>query len=56
MLIVTHEMQFARDVADRVIFIDEGLVLEDRKAIDFFDKPEKQRTKDFLSRFNRSYK
>ena len=56
MLIVTHEMQFARDVANRVIFIDEGIVLEDKEATTFFDNPEKERTKDFLSRFKREYK
>ena len=56
MLIVTHEMQFAKDVADRVIFIDEGKVLEENNAKDFFENPKENRTKEFLSRFNRSFK
>ena len=41
MIIVTHEMQFAKEVSNRIVFIDEGKVLEDRNAIDFFDQPEK---------------
>ena len=52
MLIVTHEMQFAKEISDRIIFIDEGLVLEDKEAKSFFDNPEKERTKEFLKRFN----
>ena len=55
MLIVTHEMQFARDVADRVIFIDEGKVLEENTAKAFFDNPKENRTKEFLSRFKRDF-
>ena len=54
MLIVTHEMQFAKEISDRIIFIDEGLVLEDKEAKSFFDNPEKERTKEFLKRFNSS--
>ena len=52
MLIVTHEMQFARDVSDRVLFIDEGTILEEGEAKDFFANPKKERTKAFLKRFN----
>ena len=52
MLIVTHEMQFARDVSDRVLFIDEGMILEEGEAKDFFANPKKERTKAFLKRFN----
>lgn len=52
MLIVTHEMQFARDVADRVIFVDEGVILEENSAQSFFKNPQKERTKSFLKRFN----
>ena len=52
MLIVTHEMQFARDVSDRVIFIDEGTVLEDKPAKEFFDHPNKERIVSFLKRMN----
>ena len=52
MIIVTHEMQFARDVSDRVIFIDEGTVLEDKPAKEFFSSPEKERIISFLERMN----
>ena len=52
MIVVTHEMQFARDVSDRVIFVDEGLIVEEGPAKEFFAHPSKERTKDFLKRFN----
>ena len=52
MIIVTHEMQFAKEVSNRIVFIDEGKVLEDRNAIDFFDQPEKERIISFLKRMN----
>lgn len=52
MLVVTHEMQFARDISDRVIFVDEGLILEEGPAKEFFKNPQKERTKEFLKRFN----
>jgi cystine transport system ATP-binding protein len=51
MVVVTHEMQFARDVSDRVIFVDEGLIVEQGEAKAFFKYPAKERTKDFLKRF-----
>jgi len=51
MVVVTHEMQFARDVSDRVIFVDEGLIVEQGEAKAFFKNPQKERTKDFLKRF-----
>lgn len=50
MMVVTHEMGFARKVADRVIFMDEGAIVEDRPTTDFFDNPESARAKDFLSK------
>lgn len=50
MIIVTHEMAFARDVADRVIFIDEGIIVEEGPALDFFVHPKAERTKQFLKR------
>ncbi len=50
MMVVTHEMGFARKVADRVIFMDEGAIIEDRPTTDFFDNPESDRAKDFLSK------
>ena len=52
MIIVTHEMQFAKDVSDRVIFIDEGAVLEDKPAKEFFEHPTKERVVSFLKRMN----
>src|SRR5262245_23282981 len=51
LLCVTHEMGFARQVANRVIFIDAGRILEDSEPIAFFDAPRHERTKAFLSRF-----
>ena len=50
MVVVTHEMGFAREVASRVIFIDEGQIKEDKAPTDFFDHPEHPRLKDFLSK------
>ena len=52
MIIVTHEMQFAKDVSDRVIFVDEGTVLEDKPAKEFFEHPNKERVISFLKRMN----
>ena len=49
MMCVTHEMGFAREVADRIIFVDHGQVLEDRKPDDFFENPKTDRAKQFLS-------
>ncbi len=50
MIIVTHEMGFAREIADRVLFIDEGVVKEDEPPEEFFSNPKNQRLKDFLSK------
>jgi general L-amino acid transport system ATP-binding protein len=49
MCVVTHEMGFAKEVADRVVFMDEGNIVEAKKTKDFFDNPESDRTKTFLS-------
>ncbi|MCQ2354634.1 MAG: amino acid ABC transporter ATP-binding protein [Clostridia bacterium] len=49
MVVVTHEMGFARDVADRVIFFSDGNIVEEGTPEDIFDSPKSQRTKDFLS-------
>jgi ABC-type polar amino acid transport system ATPase subunit len=49
MLIVTHEMGFVRQVADRVIFMDEGRIVEENNPAEFFDNPQNKRTKSFLS-------
>ena len=51
MLVVTHEMAFARDVSNRVIFMADGRIEEDGKPEDVFNNPKKERTKEFLSRF-----
>jgi general L-amino acid transport system ATP-binding protein len=50
MICVTHEMGFARSVADRVIFMDEGQIVEQNTAAEFFANPKNERTKDFLSK------
>jgi putative glutamine transport system ATP-binding protein len=50
MIVVTHEMGFAREVADRVIFMADGEVLEDRETIPFFENPKDERAKQFLSK------
>ncbi|MEE1144055.1 MAG: amino acid ABC transporter ATP-binding protein [Acutalibacteraceae bacterium] len=52
MMIVTHEMSFARDVSDRVIFMDDGYIVEDGKPEEIFGNPKHNRTKAFLSRFS----
>ena len=49
MLCVTHEMSFARKVADRVVFMDRGRILEDAPPADFFDNPQHERSRLFLS-------
>jgi putative lysine transport system ATP-binding protein len=51
MIVVTHEMQFAKEVSTRVIFMDEGVVVEDRPTKDFFENPKEERTKEFLKRY-----
>lgn len=50
MMVVTHEMGFARKVADRMIFMDAGAIVEDRNTDAFFGNPESDRAKDFLSK------
>jgi ABC-type polar amino acid transport system ATPase subunit len=50
MIVVTHEMQFAREVGDRLIFIDEGRIVEQGKPADVLDRPRQERTKRFLRR------
>lgn len=51
MIIVTHEIKFAEEVADRVIFMDGGVIVEEGKPEDIIKKPKKQRTKEFLKRY-----
>ena len=50
MIVVTHEMAFAKQVADRVIFMAEGIIVEENKAVDLFENPQNERTKEFLSK------
>jgi general L-amino acid transport system ATP-binding protein len=50
MICVTHEMGFARSVADRVIFMDQGQIVEQNTATEFFANPQNERTQDFLSK------
>lgn len=52
MVIVTHEMAFARDVSNRVMFMDDGYVVEEGLSKDLFDNPKHDRTKKFLSRYS----
>ena len=50
MVIVTHEMGFAREVASRVVFIDEGVIKEENEPKEFFANPKNPRLQDFLSK------
>ena len=51
MLVVTHEMAFARDVSTRVVYMNQGVICEDGSPEEVFGNPQKQETKDFLARF-----
>ena len=51
MLIITHEMQFARAIADRIIFLDNGKIVEEATPDEFFDNPKTERAKQFLNTF-----
>lgn len=50
MVVVTHEMGFAKEVADRIIFMDEGQIVEEATPAEFFSNPKEERTRIFLSR------
>jgi ABC-type polar amino acid transport system ATPase subunit len=50
MVVVTHEMGFAREAGDRIIFMDEGKIIEETDADLFFENPKEERTKEFLSK------
>lgn len=52
MIIVTHEMAFARDVADHVIFMDDGVIVEQGKPEDVINNPKEERTRQFLARYS----
>ncbi len=51
MAVVTHEMQFAKEVSDVVVFMDQGVICEQGSSDQIFNHPQKERTKQFLSRF-----
>lgn len=51
MVVVTHEMQFAREVSDRVVFMDQGVILEEASPVQIFTQPQMPRTREFLSRY-----
>ncbi|MCQ2593324.1 MAG: amino acid ABC transporter ATP-binding protein [Treponema sp.] len=53
MVVVTHEMSFARDISSHIIFMDGGVIVEEGKAEDVINNPQAERTKSFLARFNR---
>lgn len=50
MVVVSHEMGFAREVGDRIIFMDEGVIVEENSPTKFFALPKEQRTREFLSK------
>ena len=52
MIIVTHEMHFARDVADRILFMDGGVVVEEGPAKQLIDHPREERTRQFLAHYS----
>ena len=51
MVVVTHEMAFAREVSDRVVFMDQGVILEQGPPDQLFANPRETRTREFLSRY-----
>lgn len=55
LIIVTHEMNFAREVSDRIVFFDNGTILETGTPKEFFLNPREERTKQFLRRFNQAF-
>jgi ABC-type polar amino acid transport system ATPase subunit len=50
MMVVTHEMGFAREVGSRILFMDEGVIIEQGTPSEIFDNPKNERTKSFLSK------
>ena len=50
MIVVTHEMGFAREAADRVVMMDDGRIIEEAKPEDLFERPKEERTRQFLSK------
>ena len=56
MVVVTHEMSFARDVADRIVFMDGGVIVEEGKPDQLFFDPKTERVRQFLKRYNERYR
>ena len=56
MVVVTHEMGFARDAADEIVFLDHGCVVETAQPEQFFDRPQTERARQFLQRFEREWR
>ena len=56
MIVVTHEMSFARDVADRIVFMDDGVIVEEGKPDQLFFDPKTDRVRQFLKRYNERYR
>lgn len=53
MIIVTHEMDFAKEISDRIVFMNDGIILEKGSPDEIFNNPKNERTKEFLKRFNK---
>ena len=51
MIVVTHEVKFAKDAADRILFMDEGLIVEEGSAEEFLENPKEERSRQFLERY-----
>jgi ABC-type polar amino acid transport system ATPase subunit len=51
MVVVTHEMAFAKEVSDRVVFMDQGIILEQGSPEEIFTRPKNDRTREFLTRY-----
>jgi ABC-type polar amino acid transport system ATPase subunit len=56
MVVVTHEMSFARDIADRIVFIDRGVIVEEGKPDEILFAPRTDRVRAFLTRYNDRYR
>jgi ABC-type histidine transport system ATPase subunit len=56
MVVVTHEMSFARDVADRIVFMEGGVIVEEGKPDQMFSAPRTERVRQFLKRYNDRYR
>jgi len=52
MIVVSHEMRFARSISNRILFLDDGIILEDGTPDQIFNHPKQERTKQFLSQAN----